>query len=62
MVTKGKGGWKDTLESQVNMCTLLYIKEVLNKDPLYSPGNSTQYSVATFMGKKCGKEWVRVYM
>ena len=31
------------------MYTLLYIKQVKNKDILYSAGNSTQYSVTTYM-------------
>ena len=34
------------------MYTLLYIKYITIKDPLYSTGNSTQYSVVTYMGKE----------
>ena len=33
-------------------CTLLHIKEITSKDPLYSTGNSTQYSVVMYMGEK----------
>ena len=40
--------------------TLLYIKQVINKDLLYSTGNSTQYSVITYMGKESDKEWICV--
>ena len=29
-----------------------------NKDLLYSTGNSTQYSVMTYMGKESKKEWI----
>ena len=32
-----------------NIYTLLYIKQKINKDLLYSTGNSTQYSVITYM-------------
>ena len=28
---------------------------------LYSTGNSTQYSVMTYMGKESKKEWIYVY-
>ena len=30
----------------------------INKDPLYSIGNFSQYSVITYMGKESGKEWI----
>ena len=33
-----------------------------NKDLLYSTGNSTQYSVMTYMGKESKKEWIYVYV
>ena len=31
---------------------LLYIKQIINKDLLYSTGNSTQYSIITNVGKE----------
>ena len=31
--------------------TLLYIKQITNKDLLYGTGNSIQYSVMIYMGK-----------
>ena len=33
-----------------------------NKNLLYSTGNSTQYSVMTYMGKESGKEWIYVFV
>ena len=38
-------------ELEVNIYTLQYIKQIINKDPLYSTGNSTQYSVITHVEK-----------
>ena len=29
---------------------------------MYSTGNSTQYSVITYMGKETEKEWIYVYV
>ena len=48
---KGDLPWTDVY-------TKLYIKQVANKDLLYSTGNSTQYSVMTYMGKESKKEWI----
>ena len=50
MVTKGWGGegginW----EVENDILTLLYIKQITNKNLLYSTGNSTQYSVMTYI-------------
>ena len=36
--------------------TLLYIKQITNKDLLYSTGNSTQYSIITNMEKESEKK------
>ena len=46
-VTKGEseGGWEINQELGINICTLLYIREIINKALLYGTGNSTQYSV-----------------
>ena len=41
--------------------TLLYIKQIINKDLLYSTGNSTQYTVITYKRKESGKKWINVY-
>ena len=40
--------------------TLLYIKEITNKDLLHSTGNSIQYCVMTYMGKGSKKYWIYV--
>ena len=56
MVTKGEK-WKGGInqESGDNIYTLLYVKQINNKDPLYSKGNYTQYFI-TDMGKESEKE------
>ena len=57
MVTKGEtcgGGINQDLG--INIYTLLYIRQITNKDLLYSTGNSTQYSVITYMRKESEKE------
>ena len=42
--------------------SLLYIKQITNKDLLYSTvGNSTQYSVMTYMETESKKEWRYMY-
>ena len=38
--------------------TLLYIKQITNNDLLSSTGNTTQYSVMTYMGIESKKEWM----
>ena len=63
MVTKGErevGGinW----EIGIDIYTLLYIKQITNKDLLYSTRNSTQYSVMTYIGIGSKKEWIYVYV
>ena len=42
--------------------TLLYLKWVINKDPLYSTGNSAQCYVAAWMGGRFGEEWIHGYV
>ena len=44
-------------EIEIDIYTLLYIKQITNKDLLYSTGNSTWYSVMTYMGKESKKKW-----
>ena len=56
---EGKGwtgslGWADANYYLQNGST--------KKDLLYSTGNSTQYSVMTYMGKESNKEWIYVYV
>ena len=57
----GKGGGINW-EIGIDIYTLLYIKQITNKDLLYSTGNSTQYSVMTYMGKESKKEWISIYV
>ena len=42
----------------VDIYTLLYTKQTTNKDLLYITGNSTQYSVMTYMGKE--SKWIHI--
>ena len=42
-------------ETGGDTCTLLYIKQISNKNLWYSTGNSTQYSVMAYMGKESKK-------
>ena len=58
MDTRGK--WGRDWEIGIDVYTLPYIKQIINKDPLYSTGNSTQYSVMTYMGKESKKDWIYV--
>ena len=37
---------------------IIYIKQITNKDLLYSKQNATQYSVKAYMEKESKKEWV----
>ena len=46
----------------MDMCTLLYLKWIANKDPLYSTGNSAQCYVAAWMGGEFEEEWIHVYV
>ena len=57
---RGKVGGGINLEFGINRYTLLYIKQIINKDLLYNIGNSTQYSIKTYMGKESKKEWIYV--
>ena len=45
-------------EVQIKIHTLLYIKQITNKDLLYSTGNYIQYLVITYHGGECKKEYV----
>ena len=58
---KGKGGGINQ-EFGVKIYTVLYIKQITNKDLLYNTGNSAQYCVMSYMGKESKKEWVYVYV
>ena len=49
-------------ETGTDVYILLQIKQITNKDLLYSTGNSTQYSVMTYMGKESKNEWRYTYI
>ena len=40
----------------------IYLKWIMNKDLLYSTGNSAQCYIASWMGEEFGGEWVHVYV
>ena len=56
MVIKGETWGGLNQELMMNIHTLLYIKQITNKDLLYSTGNSTQYSIITNMEKESKKK------
>ena len=47
-------------EIGIDIYTLLYIKQITNKNLLYSTGDSTQYSIMAYMGKESKKEQIYV--
>ena len=52
LVAKGEGVRRGMeWETGVSRCKLLYIEWITIKDLLYSTGNSTQYSVITYLRK-----------
>ena len=46
----------------MDMYTLLYLKQITNKDILYSTWNSAQCYVAAWMGGEFGGEWINAYV
>ena len=61
LVTKGESGEGETnqefgINIYIYIYTLLYIKQIINKDLLYGTGNSTQYSIIAYVGKEFEKE------
>ena len=64
MVAGGKGEGKEGMVREVlmDMYTLLYLKQVTNKDLLYSTGNSAQCYVAAWMGGEFGRKWIHVHV
>ena len=49
-------------EFRMAMYTLLYLKQITNKDLLYSTGNSAQCYVAAYIEGEFGSEWIHVYV
>ena len=56
MVTSWERGGEINKEIGIDIYTLLYIKQIANKDLLYSTWNSTQYSIMTHIRKEPKKE------
>ena len=56
MIIKGERGEGINLKFGINMYTLLYIKQINNKDLLYGPGDYIQYLVIAYDGKESEKE------
>ena len=54
--------WSGVPLPSPNMCTVLYLKWITNKDLLYSTENSAQCYVAAWMGEESGGEWIHVYV
>ena len=52
---KGEGRGGINQELVINICTLLYMKEINIKDILYSTGNYIQYLIMTYNGKESEK-------
>ena len=48
----GDGGGGINWKIRIDIYILLYIKQITNKDLLYSTGNPTQYPVMAYMGKE----------
>ena len=61
MVTKVEKRGGINWEFGINRYTLLYIKQIDNKDLLYSTGNYIQYLVITYNGKESEKECIYMY-
>ena len=59
---RGKGQGEINWETGIDIYTILYIKQITNKNLVYSTGNSTQYSVMTYMGIESKKEWIYGYV
>ena len=59
---RGKVGGGINQEFGVKIYTLLYTKQITNKNLLYSTGNSTQYLVITYNRKESKKEYIHIYI
>jgi len=59
MVARGRlEGNRELGEFRISMYTLLYLKWIINKNLLYSTGNSAQCFEAVWMGGEPGGEWI----
>ena len=49
-------------EFGINRYTLLYIKQINDRDLLYSTRDYIQYFVITYNGKESEREWIYMYI
>jgi len=61
MVTKGERGEGIKWEMGTKRYILLHIKQITNKDLLYSPENYVQYLIITYSGKESEKEYICMF-
>ena len=45
---------------EMDIYTLVFLKWIINKDLLYSTGDSVQCYVAAWIGRESGGEWMHV--
>ena len=57
-LTEGRDKGRD----RTDLYTVLHVKQITNKDLLYSTGNSTQFSAMTYMEKTSEKKWMYMYV
>jgi len=62
MVTKGERKRGINYECRIKIHTLQYIKQITNKDLLYSTGNYIQCLVITYNGKESEKKKKNIYI
>ena len=63
MVASGEGCGKEIVkEFGIQLYTLLYLKEITNKDLLCSTGNSAQCYLAAWMRGEFGEQWIHVHV
>ena len=58
---RGEGDGGINWEIGIYTYTLLYIKQLINKNMPCITGNSTQCSIMTCIGKESKEEWIQVY-
>ena len=57
---KGRGEGQTNFEFGINRYRLLYMKQITNKDLLYSTGNYSQHPVKNHNGKEYKKEYIYI--
>ena len=57
-----RGRIGEGIDGEFGMDTLLYLKQITNKDLLYSKWYSVWCYAAAWMGGEFGGEWIHVYL